>query len=599
MMLRATNTEQSWVGRATVLVLFLMAVGLVTLWFAAPARAATFNATRTDDPTPNGCQQGDCSLREAVIAANNTQGFDTIMLQPTTYTLSIPLFGPDASTGDLDTTENLDIKVAGPDQATVDANSTVTNDRAFEVQSGGASLYNVNVTGGIGTPADANGLSKGGGIRVDSGVLYMYGGSVRSNNAGAGPSDGGGIYNLANVHLRRVELVGNQAGFRGGAIFTGEGAFTDAYDTKFFDNQGSDGGAISGPGTTNIYRSQFSSNFAEDGGAVWAGSAPGSGGSGGTYDLINTTINTNTASDVGGALRARNGTISLENSTVTRNSSPDGGGIAAKDDLNDGHPTLVTLHNTILAGNIDTGNDNPDCFDPDALVGTHVESNGYNIVGRAEGCLFAPVTGDQVGSSIFPVDPLLDPSEHFNGGAFVRVFTDAPLPGSPAIDKGDPASGACEMFDARGVPRTLGGRCDIGAYELVKCQTTVVNRVGTFGDDSSTTPELTPTSGADGFLGLDGKDTLQGADGSDALCGGNGGDTLSGGPASDFLLGQSGNDTLTGGKGGDHFSGGDGGDTINARDNQSDTIACGAGTDHVFADRSDKVARDCERVSRQ
>ena len=47
--------------------------------------AATFNVTRTDDPTPNGCAQSDCSLREAVIDANQTVQADVIMLPAGTY----------------------------------------------------------------------------------------------------------------------------------------------------------------------------------------------------------------------------------------------------------------------------------------------------------------------------------------------------------------------------------------------------------------------------------------------------------------------------------------------------------------------------------
>ena len=39
-------------------------------------------------------------------------------------------------------------------------------------------------------------------------------------------------------------------------------------------------------------------------------------------------------------------------------------------------------------------------------------------------------------------------------------------PGSPAIDAGDLTPGSCEPTDARGVYRSAGGRCDIGAYEV-------------------------------------------------------------------------------------------------------------------------------------
>ena len=36
------------------------------------AHAGTFNVTRTDDPIPDGCKVNDCSLREAVIDADQT-----------------------------------------------------------------------------------------------------------------------------------------------------------------------------------------------------------------------------------------------------------------------------------------------------------------------------------------------------------------------------------------------------------------------------------------------------------------------------------------------------------------------------------------------
>jgi CSLREA domain-containing protein len=38
------------------------------------ALANTYKPTRFDDPRPNGCKKTDCSLREAVIAANAHPG---------------------------------------------------------------------------------------------------------------------------------------------------------------------------------------------------------------------------------------------------------------------------------------------------------------------------------------------------------------------------------------------------------------------------------------------------------------------------------------------------------------------------------------------
>ncbi len=554
---------------------FLVAFAIATLAFAAPAWATTYTVNRTDDPSPDGCQQGDCSLREAVMSANFNPGSDTIMLQPTTYNLTNP--GGGDSQGDLDVSANLDIKSTGPGDATVNANGI---DRVFEVASGGLSLYDIKVQGGL-APTDGDGRARGGGIRV-AGALYLYHSEVSGNTLPGNNGDvGGGIFNGGHTVLSRSEVSSNTAdkGF-GGGIYTAATGLTEIRDSKFFDNSAEFGGALASAedgGSALVERSQFSYNRAIDlGGADYQlGSS--------NYSFTNTTLNGNTAGagSGGGAIRLRDATATLESSTVTRNSAPNAGGISAQNDS--GGTTSVTLHNTILAGNTDSDHsdgDNPDCYDPDALVATHFHTQGYNIVGRVEGCQLHPVTGDHFGTSISPVDPGLDPSEHFNGGAFIRVFTDALLQGSLAIDGGDPSSGGCAFTDARGVVRPVGERCDIGAYELAKCKGTIVNRVGTFGDDSSVTPELSPTSGADGFLGIDGDDSLKGAEGNDALCGNDGADTLTGGPGSD------------------HLSGGPGGDTLKARDNHRDFVSCGPGVDRVSADRLDRVAGDCERVSR-
>jgi CSLREA domain-containing protein len=61
----------------TLLVLAMAASA--TLPPAQTAFGATFTVTRTDDPAPNGCAVGDCSLREAIIDANITVAHDTIV----------------------------------------------------------------------------------------------------------------------------------------------------------------------------------------------------------------------------------------------------------------------------------------------------------------------------------------------------------------------------------------------------------------------------------------------------------------------------------------------------------------------------------------
>jgi Ca2+-binding RTX toxin-like protein len=110
-----------------------------------------------------------------------------------------------------------------------------------------------------------------------------------------------------------------------------------------------------------------------------------------------------------------------------------------------------------------------------------------------------------------------------------------------------------------------------------------------FGDGSCPPGSQDPSYCQTGETGRDGHDTIIGGDGNDTLYGQGGDDTIIGGEGDDTIVGGSGNDTIIGG---------DGNDTIYARDGQKDTVNCGSGYDRVVADQIDRVARDCESVSR-
>jgi hypothetical protein len=125
------------------------------------------------------------------------------------------------------------------------------------------------------------------------------------------------------------------------------------------------------------------------------------------------------------------------------------------------------------------------------------------------------------------------------------------------------------------------------------------------------------SAGADVLVGTNGRDTLSGRGGDDCLFGRAGDDRLSGGTGADVLRGStgkdrihgdagadrvdggSGNDDLTPGAGRDKVTAGGGNDKISARDGARDTIDCGSGRDRVTADRTDKVKRNCEDVTRR
>ncbi len=152
----------------------LAAVALLAT--ASAVSAKTYRPTRTDDPTPNGCKAKDCSLREAVIAANASGMPATILLRPgKRYVLTRKGAGENAAlTGDLDITSGpLVVKTKGggkTDPATIDANRI---DRIFD---GSLTLNGVTLRDGL-----VGGDSVGGAIRGD--VLDIRNSRLVNNTA--------------------------------------------------------------------------------------------------------------------------------------------------------------------------------------------------------------------------------------------------------------------------------------------------------------------------------------------------------------------------------------------------------------------------------
>ncbi len=166
--------------------------------------------------------------------------------------------------------------------------------------------------------------------------------------------------------------------------------------------------------------------------------APDSVGNGGIYTyftpvtLANTTISRNNGSAI---YPADNGATEVHLKSVTIAGNP-GAGIAI-------HAPIDAV-NTIVANN--AGGDCLHAVENMTTLGHNLDSDSS--------CAFSDPT-DLHG------DPKLGPLQD-NGGP---TPTMALLPGSPAIDAGDPSS--CPAVDQRGITRPQGARCDIGAFELV------------------------------------------------------------------------------------------------------------------------------------
>lgn len=199
--------------------------------------------------------------------------------------------------------------------------------------------------------------------------------------------------------------------------------------------------------------------------------------SGSTLTIEGVTLNGNSADLAGGGLQniATPAGATLTNATVSGNLAGTGAGIHNEGELTLTSVTMSgntlddigerTIRDTIVAGSPA----NTNCTGS----GTTLSENHNLDSGNT--CDFGDAT------DLTATDPSLGPLQD-NGGP---TQTHALLPGSPAIDAGDPACPPPAM-DQRGTsrPQPAGGRCDIGAYEFVP---------GT-GGSSTTTTTTTPAT---------------------------------------------------------------------------------------------------------
>ena len=162
--------------------------------------------------------------------------------------------------------------------------------------------------------------------------------------------------------------------------------------------------------------------------------------------IINSTVSGNFSFVEGGGVLNNGSILIITNSTFVGNSAGAGAwGI-------DNNGGTLDIGNTILFKVIATG---ANILNSNSGV---VTSHGYNL-SSDDGSGFLTATGDQINT-----DPLLGPLQD-NGGP---TLTCALLPGSPAIDAGDPNFTPPPLYDQRGpgFDRVGNGRIDIGSYEV-------------------------------------------------------------------------------------------------------------------------------------
>src|SRR5712675_1999149 len=261
--------------------------------------------------------------------------------------------------------------------------------------------------------------------------------------------------------------------------------------------------SIDGNATFRVF-DNLTSGVSISGFSITNGSAPGDNGGGifseggdsATLRLSDCIVSGNSA-DFGGGIFNLNGALTVNNCTISGNEAAfSGGGIVSS---GSGAAATLTITNSTISDNSATANDggvynqgnaqfqigstvlNAGSSGENIFNGGQATSLGYNL-SSDDGAGILIGTGDQINT-----DPMLGPLQD-NGGP---TFTHALLPGSPAIDAGDPSFAPPPSFDQRGpgFDRVSGSRIDIGSFEVQVGGTPTPTATGR----PSPTPRLAPT----------------------------------------------------------------------------------------------------------
>jgi hypothetical protein len=438
------------------------------------AHAIILTVTNTNDSGPG-------SLRQALASANNG---DTINFA-VTGTIAL-------TSGELLVNKN--VGISGPGAATLAVDGNFTS-RVFHIGAGKTvSISGLTLTNGF------TDFENGGGILNDHATLTLdrcavqtcsvsqgYGGGICNNGSGGNATltilnsaissngvdyGGGGICNLdGTVTIMNSTIDGNVSAYTGVPFGGGQG-----------------GGAYNEDGTMVITNSVVSHNVAGSPGLKFPSGNGGGISNYGTMTISDSTIISNQAFIIGGGVDS-NGTLTITGSTITGNHA---------DGIHDGRPlgngggisgTGLVIVNSTISGNwavafpgglwgggvikncTISGNGNGGVFTQGIEIGNTIlnDNAGANIDGPATSLGYNISSDDGGGNLTGPgdqinTDPMIGPLQG-NGGL---TLTHALLPGSPAINAGNPNFTPPPVYDQRGNPfvRVFDGRIDIGSFEL-------------------------------------------------------------------------------------------------------------------------------------
>jgi parallel beta-helix repeat protein len=436
----------------------------------APA-TLTVNSTQDDSTTVLTTQ---LTLRDAITLVNHAGDLSSVgqTQMPAGWKISGPF-------GTNDTIE-FDSSLTSGGPATITLNSALPALAAnVTLQGPGANLLAVsgNKSVGVfavnsGVTASLSGLTIEQGNASFGGGIYNNGGTLTLSNCTLADNSGssaGGIGNFAGgtAMLSNCTLADNSAYF-GGGISNFSGTLAVLFCTisgNSASGSGAHGGGIWNSSTLTLTNCTLSDNSAKGnfsrGGGIF---------NNGTVTLTNCTLSGNSASQSGGIDNF--GTLAVLFCTISDNSvsgsNGQGGGIANFDTL--------TLRDTIDAGNSAfSGATDPDyagAVSSSVTIGTATYSEGYNLIGDGTGSSgFSGTNHDQVGTSGSPLQPQLAGLDYYGGPTQTLALES----NSPALATGDPGDLAAvaqaegvstaNATDQRGLPRSVNGAIDLGAFE--------------------------------------------------------------------------------------------------------------------------------------
>ena len=405
-------------------VLFLSGLCMLT-FVASTLRAETITVNSTADGPVGVCDASECTLREAIVRANNLAGPDIVVVPAGSYVITHLGTDDGAMVGDLDIIG--DLLIVGEDWPTTTVSGS-SQDRIFDIRPG-ATVVIRRLSVMLGYSAQGGGIRNGGDLTLDETFVGLN----------ESTQHGGGIYSEGPLRIERSAIFSNEASGWGAGIYAYEGPLVIVECTISSNTAGQEGGGID---------ASFS----------------------GSEILIERSLITN--NEVlgglgGGAIKVFTGSpyepiaVTVRNTTVTGNTTP--GGVDADIvfinpvQVNFIHATLATTGPELIFAGVGTEYVK---FSNSIVQGLCTGgslayvSEGGNVESTGDSCGFGAADLTNVSAGDLGLLSMMN-----NGGP---TSTRGLGTGSVALGFGIPSS--CEAQDQRTLMRD-DGACDAGAFE--------------------------------------------------------------------------------------------------------------------------------------